>query len=387
MVSGMPSRRDILRSSGVAAGISGISIGIGMGSDDSIKIVTGKREDTPTTTNIVSEEWYDHVQHVREIQSELKMEYYDNNRVESVRRTTTDSKIGGLNGMGITIGVTGDRVFGQDIPDQIESIPIEVEEAPDENEVHFDDHYHDNSCRTKIVDCIQGGDYISSKYTDNPDDDCSDGWGKLSITSTVYKGGTEYVMTSAHGFVDDFSCGTDITGESAYQGHKCNSSSYEIGEVDHYDYSYDWALVNKDNLPSGKSSSSSVVGEYARIQGHVTEDGIDYLASSNETVYNYGRRTCKTEGKVLGIGDYSRCYSEEYVGVTANAAGGDSGSPHYRHVSDPQGSYLEIIGLHTAHETVYDSGGCRCIIHTKSHASPAFRISNTDNVIFGGINC
>ncbi|MFP9193938.1 hypothetical protein ACLI4Q_20250 [Natrialbaceae archaeon A-CW1-1] len=196
-------------------------------------------------------------------------------------------------------------------------------------------------------------------------------------------------MTSAHGFTVEggsSACGVDIEGELAYQGDCDSSDSYPIGRVEYYDHGYDWALINKDEMPTGKSSSSSVVDEYPRIVGRVTENGVDELISNDETVYHYGMKTCSTEGTVKEYANYDRCENEDYIALTTDAASGDSGGPHYRYVQDPNGDYLELIGPHTRHLTVTDHF-CHCEVHYESHAPAAFKIAENTNILFGGVNC
>jgi hypothetical protein len=66
----MPSRRNILKSIGAGTTVITAST-LGSAVDDGIEIVTGARGDEPSTTRVVSEEWYDHVLAVREARSEL----------------------------------------------------------------------------------------------------------------------------------------------------------------------------------------------------------------------------------------------------------------------------------------------------------------------------
>lgn len=111
----MPSRRNILKSIGAGTTVITAST-LGSAVDDGIEIVTGARGDEPSTTRVVSEEWYDHVLAVREAQSELLTTARNNSAIRkglsrantdkssnplitdpiSVKRVSTDEEIGGL---------------------------------------------------------------------------------------------------------------------------------------------------------------------------------------------------------------------------------------------------------------------------------------------------
>ncbi|MCL9815314.1 hypothetical protein, partial [Natranaeroarchaeum aerophilus] len=270
---------------------------------------------------------------------------------------------------------------------QSREIPIDVVERPSADQVHLDDHGGGDTCRTDIVDCIQGGDMISAYFV-NGDGECDDMWGNLTITAGVTQNDETHVMTSAHGFTDsdEGTCGVDISGMPAYQGVTCSEDKDPnlIGHVQDYSHGLDFAIVDTDDYDH--SVSSGVVNERLDIDGYVTESGLDYMESNNEDCYKFGTRTCHDSGIVTGIMEgYSRCgEGNTWVEMTTQAANGDSGAPHYREVNRWR-DYLQLIGPHVEHTTYLRNG--RIPTHDKSYCPAAFQIYDEHGISFDMMSC
>jgi hypothetical protein len=398
----MPSRRNILKSIGAGTTVITAST-LGSAVDDGIKIVTGARGDEPSTTRVVSEEWYDHVLAVREAQSELLTTARNNSAIRkglsrantdkssnplitdpiSVKRVSTDEEIGGLHKRKLQVPAEDQEQVKKNTPNQIRGIPVEIVDKP--YETKLDNHGEGSFCNSQVASCVQGGDIVSGYYADGGDS-CSQTWATLSLTCGVTQDGKQRVMTSAHGFARDY-CGPDINGMAAYQGNMCNDSQDPkfFGNVQDYNWGLDFATISTDYYTDNYNSSisSGVVDETVDIDGHVTEDGLDYLDSNNYEVEKYGARTCYDSGIVNGVvRQYTNCGSENtWVEVTTQAAGGDSGAPHYRKVDSYNNGYLELIGPHVRHDV--NSNGS----HEVSYCPAAFEISNQHDVVFNTSDC
>lgn len=87
-----------------------------------------KRGDEVVEWREVDAEWWDHVQHAREVHELVVERFRYEPGVESIGRSRGNETIAGLATSAITIGVTDEETAAAlEIPEEIEGIPINVE--------------------------------------------------------------------------------------------------------------------------------------------------------------------------------------------------------------------------------------------------------------------
>lgn len=373
-----PTRRKIIQSIAAGTITSSGFVGIGAASDDERKIVSGHLNDGRVATDIVSEEWYQHLQEVRDVQENLRRKFETKSWFDSIRRVVTESEINGMKKYQIKVMSNNPPRARNEVPKRRRGVSIEVEKRTPQKHRQLDGHYDDSWCNNEPRSCMEAGDAISTSYADvDNGDTCNEQYDNLTMTSPVSRNGETYMMTCAHGFMDNWNCDTNIMDELAYSGTCAYQGNRNyIGNVDYFDYELDFALTSTygDISPEMRNRGND-------IMGYTTEDGIDRLASEGTTVFKYGARSCHNKGVVEGFDSQNRCGKNNWVQVTTHAASGDSGAPHYEiRMEFPENPNM-VIGHHVRHYT--DNNGN----HTYSFAPPAYMVSNNHDISFGGGTC
>ena len=171
------------------------------------------------------------------------------------------------------------------------------------------------------------------------------------------------MITAAHGFGN---CGDYIDGQSAWQG----PYEYLIGDVGKWDWHQDWALIYETSNKEIDGLNDRIVNESYDAIGHMTEDGVDDLASGadDRSVRKYGARTCHTAGVDVDKVSWAYCdNTHKWVDTyDANSDNGDSGCPHF--VKYQYFDAISIVGMHHGHDI---------------RSIAAFEISDKHSIEFG----
>ncbi|WP_135826528.1 hypothetical protein [Halorussus ruber] len=348
-------RREVLRAVG-ASGTGVLAIqhglqGVRAGGDD-VKIVTHKSRNTVARTQRVSKQWYDHKTQAKQALNRLRQNLGASPNVLGISTETLDERIDGLRKFGIRVSF--DEAEGSlPVASEVNGIPVLTEEIPG----------FDRACYTGYQEPIKGGNGHTSPS------------GAATLTCRVYKGGQKFMMGCRHVFVDNDkgNCdGSDITGTKWSQGGD------EVGKVVYGYQNHDCTLLDK-STDGNRVFDNSIVDETGYVAGRVTAEGVDYLASSNDTVRKRGRSSCKEQGEVVGTGTIY-CNNGNYVGNavrhTAHIESGDSGGPSYHKISKSNSSdelYMLNINTHSKSITGDDTWG-----------SAAFAMHNKRDISFGG---
>ena len=157
------------------------------------------------------------------------------------------------------------------------------------------------------------------------------------------------VITNAHLFhqcTDDRTC-KDIQGDPLYA---CPIEENQIGNVAEFDLAEDWAFVPKMFYTPVDGLSNEIISSSYSVNGHVTQNGLEYMRDANETVHKYGKTTCYESGTVTELDTQLGCAGTpcgkrvNVVRTSANSEPGDSGGPLYRE-HDSYG-VTTIVGIH-----------------------------------------
>lgn len=303
---------------------------------DSVVIPEIVRDGEAKTTTEVPRDWYEHIQHARDVVSRVRKSVQDQPWYEYSGRAADDQLVSGLRRDKIKVYVSDITAAKSALPDHVEGIPVEIAEA---KERHIDNHWADSEeCDhyTSESYCIEGGEYIREKRDDGT---C------FSVTCIAESGGDYYLMTSGHGFMDTSDCPENTSGEMAEQNY-----GLDVGDVYTYNHDYDVSLVDPYDI---NGVDNTLVNESQEVLGAISKSKIDELKSTNETIHQVGTTTKETQGQVLDIiQDYApRCdrTKVDMVKTSAEAANGDSGGPHYWINTDY--NYIGIIGPHSLHTT------------------------------------
>ncbi len=136
-----------------------------------------------------------------------------------------------------------------------------------------------------------------------------------------------------------------------------------VGKVNKYSLSRDVAIVQQTDNMDVSGYDNWIANEvWGPISGHVTQDGVDELIPTEETVYKRGKRTCLTEGIIHELTNGSTSCAQDnynYVRISNNHEPGDSGGPYYVRRTTPSGErYLAMVGIHHGSDGWGGSKGC-----------------------------
>lgn len=285
--------------------------------NNTVSVVTQWDQDGIHKQEKVPKAWYEHLQIVRDVQSELKQKYADAPGVKEVARVRGDDKFGSFRNFNVRITVDSESV-GANIPQSVDGVQITTTEQKDGGPT---------ACGgfTGNINPAQGG--IGCQ---------GDSYGTLYLgVNKESSNADDLVLTAAHLWGE---C-TSIGGDDLYQGGD------HYGTVEDYDHRADFATVDGDDGTFGDEES---VGEIKDENGDWPVDawygdsGIDSLISKGEdgrTVYQMGTTTGLTSGVLTAnnVGNtWSSCidYYDNGVQYDIRNAEGDSGGPVYTHNSD-----------------------------------------------------
>lgn len=325
-------RRRYLKYTGSAGlgglGLTTVGTGVTFGGD-TVDIVFTRDEDGPAVTKEVPGEWYTRALRSRQVQDALKEQYGGQSWLGSVGRRASAEEVGGLSTFDINVGARDVDAAKRALPDEIDGFTIDVRgyEEPDPH----------SWCNTYSYYCVPGGAYVVVEQ--------NDGDLKAHSAACIAKNSSGYVryLTCAHGFLAD--CGDDIKYNKLWQGSDRNY----VGYVTSWHDTQDWALVRESSYSEVAGINNKIISASPDVRGWVTEDGIDYLISTDYTTYQYGARTCRSSDELRGDDWYWWCGGWTKRGNTyTDAISGDSGSPHYIYYD----GYVYLIGPHFGHDPV-----------------------------------
>lgn len=148
-------------------------------------------------------------------------------------------------------------------------------------------------------------------------------------------------------------CINEKSGSPVYQNG--NKEANKIGYSDKYTVSGtgDAATirVGDDNVEYAIAAADDATDEYAvNVYGTVSKTRCKDLVAGNDTVYQQGRRTGRTQCQVVDFKPPSDTVGDDYkIEVGANTDGGDSGGPYYEEREDDVDNTTEayILGIHS----------------------------------------
>lgn len=354
------SRRRFLGQTGIAgAGVLGLATpGVAAPLvDDTTEIVVTEDERGPAGTEVVPQRWYSQAQRSRATIAGLRDRYGGKAWLGSVGRRANSEEIGGLSGFDIAVGARDVAAARRALPDQVDGFTVDVYQ-------HEEPVPHSHFCTYETYSCVPGGAYVEVERNDG-DIRAHSATGIAQTSSGYYR-----YMTCAHGFRKD--CDSDIVGQELWQG----SGENYVGYVTDFDATQDWALVRESYSSDVDGIDNHIVSATPSYAGWVTESGVDWLISSDETTYKYGARSCRTSGELIGEDWNSFCGGWVKWGhSTALGDGGDSGAPHYIYYESDGSWNVYLVGGH------YGSG-------TRSWTDVAlmpyaYRINDDHGITFG----
>jgi hypothetical protein len=356
-------RRNALSAGGVLGltALTGIPVVNGESMVELPKVVRG---DEVIETFRVPRSWHDHTNQADRIRSELREKYNQYEWFSYIGQGADDNRMfGELSAHQITVYT--ESAEGQDsnipkeaidlIPDEVDGVNISIDEAKKRTP---DNHYEDEPTCTEendSYDCVPGG----SKFA--------------TCHSTGCIADDDHIIASAHGFFD--SCDEDIEGDSAYSG----SYSNKIGEIVDYDRKLDVSKIDSSGEVDGINNSIANDSN-VDVVGAATENFVDSLISNYDSVFQMGSTTGRTSGYLdEKVSRETRPCREEAVtqlSLTPEAAGGDSGGPHY-HVNDYDNA--AILAIHNSHS--HYSGN-----HYRSFGAAGYEIQDKTGWTIGSAN-
>lgn len=253
------------------------------------------------------------------------------------------------------------------IPDSVSGITTQITPI---------DGFELTLCNDGSHDPVPGGVKVENNQWDDPPYGTS-GW-------KIESGGYKYMMTSAHLFNCDRS--EDINGRYLYQ------DTQNAGTVLDHSHKYDWSIASVDAIWDEDHDvggySNTIEGYSGEKGGHVTDSGIDDMASSGESAYKSAISTCKSEGEVVGH-DYElldftvECDGTQYkydydnqIMVDIPNESGDSGSMIFREGTTFDGcNYIAAIGLNNLKSE--DEYG-----NTYAYGTQAYYLANSEGFNF-----
>lgn len=331
-------RRTVLKSAIATSGTFGIVSTLPRisNTEDTIKLTTVKRGTEPIEQKEVSKRWYDSVVKARTVQYDLFEIHEQKTWFTATSRDPSLRGHNGINGPNVTVYTPDIGEAKENIPNEIDGIPILFEKSVSREE-DGSSCWNPTQCETDDYDCVPGGSVV---YGEDPSGD--HGPATTSTCPVEYKGKT-HLMNVLHTFESSECYPSSVVGQPLYQGNSCQ----KVGNVEFADNGLDYVLVEQSSDSDIDGFSDTIVGEFSSISGYVTQDGVDDMANNNETAYKYSYNFCKQQGPVLHVRLESRCWrNREWPIFDIDREGGCSGSPYYKYVTLGGTQYIAMIAMH-----------------------------------------
>lgn len=356
-------RRSTLKAVGSSIAITGTG-GITSASDGKREIIVSRKGNEIRDTELVPKDWYQHIQFARTDLETAQNQHASQPGVVNTMLIRSEKTYGGKPGTAIKIEVESE--FEGSLPSRIGTTPVTTEE---EKETVLTACYYD-----------EGFSNMPAGVAINNPDDSSTKSEMGTAGSRVNHNGYPRHITSAHIFD---ACENNPTASGSAETLYHNGTAR--GDVIEANSTHDWAVVNDgdgngyytDQIESGSGTIGSV-------QGHVTEDGLSSLMTSQDYVVE--KQGIMTGHQQYGTLDAihtssaASCTDMSGDGVrnSLDQTVGDSGGPVFR----VKNGDLEIISLATIGTT--DSGSTHScsdsMLYAQSEGYAAYAILNESNI-------
>lgn len=359
-------RRTALKTfGGVAAGVGGFSyLGVARGGDF-VEIPTVTRHGEVVETKRVPRKWYEHTKRAHRVLDNRRQALGRKRGVVTLGLSRSKEKFGGKNGSQISVGIDPESGAKENIPNDVDGIPVTTREVENIEPENSPCHGPGNP------DPMPGGVY--NQYVAAPA-----GTSCVKVADANDSSNT-YMLSAAHNFRDDGNdCSEDIIGNIIYQ------ESGQIGRVVDYSAEMDYAVYDKSE--SDITFKPEIYSDLI-VNGQYTKWGVDDLKSDGDHVNKHGMVTGETEAVVseTGVSTNGLCWSlggegvkfsdtsDSNPGVSTN---GDSGSPWY----NLSGGYALMIGMHSAGtDEISNFSDCtehESLLSTTAYAMPMYAIDD-----------
>ncbi|WP_396612069.1 hypothetical protein ACH9L7_01945 [Haloferax sp. S1W] len=327
----------------------------------------------------VPADWEQHRKHAIEALGTARDRLGTTPKVVGTELEQSRDRYGGHNGFQISVildkddkSVQRERVRNN-LPEEVDDIPISSRDSAESFAGSCDDQdtVDDNCTNNESTDTVQGGQNVGWVEQGNGTSCCG-----------VKYNGEQCLLTAAHNFYNPGNCSS--SDENDLIGRVADAAEEEIGEVIEADIKGDWALID-DSRGGDYPNEIDDNDEFPSVKGHVTKPTLDHWASDSSNspcVYNMGRQTGLTSGKIMNTNANwtAICSNMRNHGVRsrANFADGDSGSPTY-HLEDGDAYIISVTGYG------YDPYGFACgqKKSDKSGGIGAYWLAENKDVKFG----
>jgi hypothetical protein len=301
-----------------------------------VEITVVNNENGPDLTKRVDADWYQYEKHVEGVKQDAAEELLSNSGVKAVGIGSGLAQEGGRSAGHLRVYV--DEDLSAAAIDSYQSIPVERIERQESVNMACD-------CNTDAGSIAYGGERSLFPISQT---EASAG----SLGCEVTYNDSKYMLTAYHNFTS--SCGDDIGGRTAYQDFNDDYFAYvPDGSDTYFDGVQDWALLARNENGPVDDFNNYIADYRGKLSGNVTKDGLmDYMCSSDGTVYKQGFKTCKDQGCVVDRDKTTRnadCTSGssdgfiEYDGIRSEP--GDSGGILFRQFTFNGCYYTAPIGL------------------------------------------
>lgn len=353
-------RRRVLKTVGITSVLSGTSlVTIGNAADGSKEIVV-MRGERGEAKKSVPQDWYNHLQDVRQTEKSLNEKYEGEDWFQGAGREKSDERIAGKRALRVFVDSKNPGKARRELDKDNHRVDIRVDEHTEPEPLGHCEQYEDSDGNPTYMDwdvresCMLGGTFLTmeSLSPENTDWDTVVGW---TATSHVQYDGNPMLMTCAHPIPDDYTypgCSSkDIIGQTMYQGSRNNGTELgpKFGEIVEYDYDKDFVIIDPVHYDGTISGEPAPDEQDKTYFGHITRDGLDqYEDDYDHQPNSYGSRTGDTVNANLykhrewgpcgGAWETRYVYIDEY-----QVCHGDSGSPFF--IKDDVLGVGEVIGL------------------------------------------
>jgi hypothetical protein len=343
---------------------------------DTTRIVTERVGDKQIETKVPTK-WWEHSKQVEKALQKAQRRFGNSPVIEDARIEKTEEKIAGLYKSRIGLTFNPDRAAQASeakqeagVPDQILSIPVRVSKARELKPASGGSGCpHFGGDRTKIRGGIPVVDADSGEQG--------------TAVCRVWKNGNPFLLT----------CNHLGGGCNRSKGDRIDLTTGEkIGEIAHFDVSYDWMLVEVTN--SNLTLTDTIVNPGhsqlpdgpLEVAGYYTKNGVKYLNSNDYRIFKQGGSTGLEEGVIYNLesqGSYDCANWSEGVETSHRNAPGDSGGPLY-HKTDSNYGDVSIVSMYGGFYE-WDSVGeteCGNDVYDDAQTVAAYQIATNGDINF-----
>jgi hypothetical protein len=321
-------RRTALKTLGVTAGATGVGplLDTASASGDTVTIVTKKSGDEVVETREVSRRWYTQAKRARQVSDTLSDSLLNHDDVFSVGIGIGDSHIDGLRSKKVDVRLAS-KTTDAYIPSEVDNVEVDIVNRGDSLKPY---------CYEQDYDPLRGGIVTSGPHHTG------------SMCCRVSKDGTQYMLSARHLFVDD-NDGVCDSGSYSTVNRDAYQNGDKFGTVFEDSTERDTALIEVDPDGSRDSTSRWIVDQSGGVCARMTQNGLDYYASSGDYINMRGITTCQGQCQIqsydnsVGCPDTNLVLTEQVFYDDYCAGPGDSGGPVY---SDNSGE-LVVAGIIT----------------------------------------